>query len=239
MSPAKSNYFAQLPLGLSARDDCTLASFHPGPNAEVMFSLRQTLLGSGEQFLFLWGGSGAGKTHLLNGACREISDAGGRAAYFPLTECAEFSPDILDGLESLDLLCIDDLHRIAGDGAWEHALFHLYNRLRDSGTRCIMSAPVAPDGLVMDLIDLRSRLQWGLVLALKCLDDPDKLIALQLRAKTRGLELPDSVGEYLLKRYARDVSSLFDLLDDLDWASLAAQRRLTVPFVRQLLGEIR
>jgi DnaA family protein len=236
MSPSNLGHFTQLPLGLMLRDDLTLASYHPGPNAEVVYSLQQTLAGKGEQFLFLCGGPGSGKSHLLNAACRMISDTSGRSAYLPMAEHREMTTEVLAGLETFDLLCIDDVHCIAGDAAWEQALFHLYNRIRDSGTRCVMSASVAPEGIEFHLADLHSRLQWGLVLALKPLDDRCKLSVLQLRAKARGLDLPDAVGEYLLKRYVRDVASLTALLEDLDWASLAAQRSLTVPFVRELLG---
>jgi DnaA-homolog protein len=70
---------------------------------------------------------------------------------------------------------------------------------------------------------------------LRELDDEGRIEALRLRAAQRGLELPYDTSEYLLKRVPRDLRSLFDILDELDEASLVAQRRLTIPFIREAL----
>ena len=84
--------------------------------------------------------------------------------------------------------------------------------------------------------DLASRLDWGRVVGLLPLDDADKLRALQLRAQLRGLSLSDDVGRYLLQHLARDMRSLCHALERLDRASLVAQRRLTLPFIKQVLA---
>ena len=84
--------------------------------------------------------------------------------------------------------------------------------------------------------DLRSRLGWGLIYQLKVLDDQQRLQALQLRARQRGCEMPYETGRYLMRRLPRNMAALFDLLDQLDEASLVAQRKLTVPFVKSVLG---
>ena len=112
---------------------------------------------------------------------------------------------------------------------------NLYNRLRDADTRLVVAAEKSPTGSDFKLADLASRMCWGPVYQLRMLDDEEKKTALQLRAKNRGLDLDDNVVDYLIKRSSRDMQSLFNLLDKLDKASLVAKRKLTVPFVRELL----
>jgi DnaA family protein len=141
----------------------------------------------------------------------------------------------LQGLHTRDFICLDDVHTVAGDTAWEIALLALMNRATDSGSRIIVSAGGAPRQCGIALADLESRLSQLPVFHLQRLADADRKRALQLRARYRGLELPDETAAYLLVRSKRDMRSLYSLLDKLDTESLAAQRRLTVPFVREVL----
>ncbi len=222
----------QLPLRIGLRDSATFANFFPGDNAAALYALQQ----AAEPFIYLWGGSGCGKSHLLQAACHAETARGGVPAYLPLAELAAAGADVLEGMEAMSLVCVDDLERIAGVREWEEALFHLYNRVREAGGRLLVAAAVGPAALDLTLADLRSRLGWGPVFQLHPLGDDGKLAALQLRAHARGLELPDEVGAYLLKRSPRDMHALFELLERLDHASLVAQRRLTIPFVRELIS---
>lgn len=226
----------QLPLGIQLRDNASFANYYPGGNREVMRAVQRSAAGDGEQFIYLWGRRGIGKTHLLQAACRAAAARGAGCGYLALRQFREIPLAILDGLEDLALVCVDDIQCIAGHGDWETALFHLYNRLRDGGAHLIISAGAAPGGLGIALPDLASRLTWGLVLQLVPLDDYSKRVALQLRARARGFELPDNVARYLLRRSPRDMPALFALLDRLDQASLAAQRKLTIPFVKEVAG---
>ncbi len=221
----------QLPLRIGLRDSATFANFYPGANAGACHALQQ----GGEPFIYLWGPDGCGKSHLLQAACHAVSEQGLQAIYLPLGELG-MAPSMLDGLESMGLVCLDNLQAVAGDSAWETALFHLYNRLRDSGNRLLAAGSVAPAGLSLQLPDLVSRLGWGPVFQLQPLDDADKAEALRLRAANRGMQMPAEVATYLLQRSPRDMHALFELLERLDEGSLAAQRKLTIPFVRQLLA---
>ncbi|MBI3775280.1 MAG: DnaA regulatory inactivator Hda, partial [Gammaproteobacteria bacterium] len=153
----------------------------------------------------------------------------------PMRDATLWSPEVLEGLERCALVCVDDVDAIAGLSIWEEALFHLYNRITEQGHCLVLSACAAPAELKLQLPDLASRLAWGLVLHLEALAENDKLVALQLRAQQRGFELPNDVAQFLLRRCPRDTPSLFALLDRLDEASLAAQRKLTIPFVRKLI----
>jgi len=220
----------QLPLGIGLRDSATFANFWPAANREALLALSE----GEEQFVFLWGGAGCGKTHLLQALCQQQAEQGRTVAYLPLAEPG-MVPQMLEGMEAMDLLALDDLDAVAGQAEWEEALFHLYNRLRDAGVRLVVTASASPAALPVALPDLASRLSWGLTLQLSANDDAAKLAILQLRARNRGLELSEEVGNYLLKRCERDMESLIQLLERLDAASLQEQRRLTIPFVKTLL----
>ena len=228
----------QLPLTLRLRHAPRLDDFVIGDNAAAIAALAHALQPDGERLVFLSGPTGTGRTHLLSGQCAAGEAKGLRCAYLPLRDHETLSPEMLPGLETLDLIAIDDVEAIGGSARWERALFGLFNRCRDQGTRLIFSADRGPAALPIDLPDLRSRLSWGLTLALKPLDDAGLLALLKSLAARRALELPDEVGRYLLDRGPRHPKALVALIDHLDRASLAEQRRLTVPFVRGHLAGV-
>jgi DnaA-homolog protein len=226
--------FGQLALSVGLRDDATLDTFFPGDNVEVIATLSQARQFA-EQFVFLWGQSGVGKTHLLQGACHAVTGKGQGALFLPLNTIA-YRPDVFVGLEHLSLVCLDDIEAIAGQPIWEEAIFHLFNRLKTSQTTLIIAGTRPPRQLPIVLPDLLSRLNWGLTYHIKPLNDEQKLKALSLRADNRGIELPIDVGRFLLARCVRNMGELYLILDQLDQASLAAQRRLTIPFVKRVLN---
>ena len=227
----------QLPLNIRLRDDTSFATCYVGENAIAIHSLQSLARGEGEQQMLLWGGSGLGKTHLLQAACHLAGEHALSTLYLPLKEIMSYGVDVLEGTEQLSLICLDDVHRVAGDAEWEFALFNLINRQRQSGGRLVMTSTDNPRSLPIDLPDLVSRLQWGPVFQLRPLDDEAKIKALRLRAQRRGLDLPDEVGQYLLRQYPRDLGYLMDMLEELDLASLTAKRRLTIPFIRSVLTQ--
>lgn len=225
----------QLSLGLRLPASSRLDNFVAGANREAVAALRELLHADASGVLFLAGVSGSGKTHLLQAACRAVEADGAHAAYLPFAELIAHSPDVLEGLEHYRLLACDDLQAIAGRPAWEEAVFHLYNRLREAGGLLIGAANEVPDRLGLNLPDLRSRLAWGAVYALQPPDDAARQAILTQHARERGLELPAETAQYLLRRCPRDLHALVGLLERLDHAALRAQRRLTVPFVRSVL----
>ncbi|WP_110687540.1 DnaA regulatory inactivator Hda [Salinicola aestuarinus] len=232
MTPGPS----QLPLGVGLRDDATLANFYTGANPSLIANLENQLGPDGEPFLYLWGGEGVGCSHLLQAACHRADAAGKRALYLPLEMLGHFPPAMLEEPERLDLLAIDDLQLVVGRKRWEEALFHGFNRLRDSGKRLLIAADRSPRQLDVKLPDLASRLTWGMVFHVHPLDDAQRLGALQLRAKVRGMQLPDEVARYILHRGPRQFDQLSEVLGTLDRESLSAKRKLTIPFVKQALG---
>ena len=229
----------QLPLGVRLRDDATFKNFYPGSNAVALGSVErlcQADAGWTENLIYLWGAAGVGRSHLLQAACLQMDQSDQQAVYLPLAELIEHGPDLLEGLEHCQLVCLDDLQVLAGRDDWQEALFHLFNRLRDQGQRLLLSATTAPRELPLELADLRSRLSQALVFQLRELAEEDKLHALQLRASRRGLQMPDEVAAFILNRGTRSMNALFELLERLDQASLQAQRKLTIPFPTAVLG---
>lgn len=225
----------QLTLGLSLQDEATFSNFHAGKNAGIVAELKKTASGEGEKLIYLCGTRGQGLSHLLQACCHYAHQKHKASVYLPLAQLISLSPEILNGLELLDLVCIDDFHAIAGKPLWEEAIFHLYNRLYDAGKPIVIAANDLPKSINLALPDLTSRLSWGVVFQLHSLDDAEKLSILTMRANHRGINLSEEVGKYILTHCERHMGKLFAALDKLDAASLAAQRRLTIPFVKEVL----
>ncbi len=228
----------QLSLGMRLRDDATFANYYPGANAGALGYVEHACDTENQwidSVLYIWGPAGVGRSHLLQAACLLVEERGGRALYLPLAELAEHDTQLLDNVEFCDLLCLDDIQAVVGQRHWEVALFHAFNRMRDAGKKLLIAADAAPRELGIELPDLQSRLSLALVFQLHELSDDDKLRALQLRASRRGLRLPDDVGRFILARSVRSMTVLFDTLEQLDRASLQAQRKLTIPFLKEAL----
>lgn len=224
----------QLHLSIELRREPTLADYLPGRNGEALSALEAAAAGRGEPFLFLFGLPGTGKSHLLQGACLDAARHGRQAHYCPLG-LPGLDPGVLDELERLDLVAVDDLDRIAGQGDWEVALFDLFNRLRERGRALVTAACAAPDALGLGLADLCSRLQWGPRYRLLPLDEAECETLLRVSALGRGLVLPPEVVRYIMTRYPRDPASLLNLVGRVDAWSLREQRQPTIPLVRRAM----
>lgn len=227
----------QLVLDLKLKETHTLENFITGNN-ELLVMLLDTMANRrGEQQLLIWGDTGVGKSHLLQATCHLASENKLTVSYLPLNQLIDYSPQILDGMENMDLVCIDDVDRVIGRPEWQEQVFDLINRIRENGNYLLFSASQPPNELDLQLEDLRSRLNWGPVISVHSLTDEDLQRALQQRALNQGFELSDSVCSYMLKHYARDMNGLFEKLQTLEHASLARQRLITVPFVKEVIGE--
>jgi len=227
----------QLPLDVRLADYARFDTFYEGRNAEAVHELQAVLDRPPQRVVWLWGSQESGKSHLLQALLAEADQRGLRSAWLPLAEFKEsgMDPEMLEGMGAFELVCIDDVDRIAGDDAWERAVFRLFEELSNQNARLVVSASVAPKSAAFNLPDLQSRMNWGGVLRLQSLSDEDSIGALKKRASHRGLELPDDTAAYLLSRVNRSPRTLFSLLDRLDQEALVAQRRLTIPFVRQVI----
>lgn len=226
----------QLPLALRYPPDQRLETYVAAPEG-ALAQLRALATRPGMDWVYLAGPVGVGKTHLLLAACVVAEAAGRRAAYLPLAAAAGRLRDAIDALEGNDLLALDGIEAVAGHRDDEIALFDAHNRARAAGIGVLYSARENPDDLALTLPDLRSRLSQCTRIVLNPLDDGGRREVLRQRAQRRGLILEETALDWLLKRVDRDLAGLTAMLDRLDRASLAAQRRITVPFLRQTLGQ--
>ena len=207
----------------------TLENFAVGPNAEVLAMLRALLAGeSHERFVYLWGGAGCGKSHLLQG----VASA---AAAHHLRPCMAGAAQMCgeDEAAQCDIVLVNDVLKL--DDAGQSRLFNIMNRMRDGSGLLIATGPYAPMHLHIRP-DLASRLAQCLVFQVKCLSDEDKVQALMMHAQTRGFTLPREVAAYLLKTWKRDLPALLAVLDALDRFSLETKRAITVPLAREVLA---
>lgn len=230
------NKLRQLTLDLLIKDYATFANFIVGDNTHPLEVMRLLSTKTGPFFLCFYGKTGVGKSHLLQALCQDFISVGNVPIYLSLCDRIKFTPEILQDLSQCDLIAIDDIEAICGDLLWEEQLLHCFNQTMAAGKKLVISSSMVPQLLTMQLPDLKSRLiGGGLVLPLYPLDDAAKVAALQLRAQFRGIELDTTVANFLIARCDRSTTSLFTLLDRLDQASLVAQRRLTIPFVKDVL----
>jgi DnaA family protein len=224
----------QLPLALALPTHARFETYVAGANRAAAEHVRAVALGAPD-VLWIAGPEASGKTHLLQAACRQAAGSARRAMYVPLAERA-LEPAILAGLESVELLAIDDVEGVAGEPAWERQLFVLLNELAARRGGLLLAARSPAAATSFRLPDLASRAAGAVAYRLQALDDSNRLAALLAHADARGLELERGVAEYLLNRVDRDMAALTRWLDRLDRASLAEQRRVTIPFVRELLA---
>lgn len=224
---------SQLALPLKLQDHAVFESFLPAGNEALVAFLQDTVATAKGPGGWIRGAAATGKTHLLQAVCAR---AGDHAQFLPLADFVATDPLILDGLASRPLVCLDDVDLVSGSADWELALFSLYNALIDSGGVLICSAASAPRDCGFGLADLASRFSRLPTFNLHLLDESQRIEALQLRARHRGLDLPTESAGFLLNRSTRDMASLYAMLDKLDAEAMIAKRRLTIPFVKEVLG---
>ena len=227
----------QIPLALKFPPDQRLEAFVGQPQLRAALAAIAGGEASPEsgQWLYLAGPAGSGKSHLLLAACAHARSMGRSASYLPLSDLAGRLRDMLQGQDPAALTCLDGLEAIAGHADDELALFHFHNAARQAGGRLLYAASAMPANLGFHLPDLVSRLEQCTRLALEPPDEAMRRDILRARAARRGLELDDAVLDFVFRRVGRDLATLTALLDKLDRASLASQRRITVPFARGVI----
>ena len=213
----------QVPLAFALRERFTLDQFLVGHNAELLAGVCRPV--DGFYCAWIWGRAGAGKSHLLQAVSHETG-----GAFVPATEIPT-----VDGYEVFDRVLIDDIHAWIGDQSAEEALMRLYNNRLERGLVLVATASEPPARPCFALPDLASRLRSATCFELSPPSDDDAGEVLRRVAQNRGFQLDASVVAFLLRRTGRDLADLLSLLETIDVESLSAQRRVTVPFVKQVL----
>lgn len=224
----------QLPLALPLREHSTLQGFAGIENAALVLAMRSMADGQGQ--VYVYGPARSGRSHLLEATVRYALDKGQAACYLSAEELLAAPVGVLEGLENMSLVAIDDVDRLAGKAEWEEGLFHLYNRVRESGGSLAFTAVKQPGAASFGLPDLSSRLAAGPVFQIAALTDTELMALLVERAAARGLDVSEEVAAFVVYRCERSAGALVGYLAQLDHSALVHQRRLTVPFVKAVLG---
>jgi DnaA-homolog protein len=225
----------QLALNICLQDEINFENFYFDNNQEIVGILQAISLNKKNNFIYIWGAAGSGKSHLIIATSNYLNKANKQIAYLPLFDQASLKPAILENLENVTLLCIDDIDLIVGKRDWEEALLYCIKNLLDNGGNLLIAGNAPPATFTAMLPDLKSRLTSSLVLQVHTLTDMQKIRVLQYRAQLRGLTLPDNVAQYVLTHFNRNSTALFAVLDVLDKMALEKQRKLTIPFVKSVL----
>ncbi len=220
----------QLVFSLVDDEPPRFANFAAGPNDEAVALLEAAASRRAGESIVLWGGEGAGKSHLLQAFVAAAAAAGARARFFAQASDVD---DAALADDAIDAVAVDDIDR--ADEAAQARLFTLFNALRGRGGAFVASSRTAPARLALR-DDLRTRLGWGLVLEIRVLGDADKPRALAAYARGRGFALTDEAIDWLLVHGRRDMRSLTRALASIDRYSLAQRRAVSLPLLREWLA---
>lgn len=229
----------QMSLALSLRDDCRFDNFLALSEAgsQVVAFLEQRFSSQLEKAVYLWGADGSGRSHLMQAVCHDWLGRDKSVQYLPLTELRNYPPEqVMADLEYLDLVCIDEVNLVADQDSWLEQLFHFFNRSRAREGCLLISADAPPSQLGLSLADLQSRLSASTVFQLPSYSDPEKIRILQFRARCLGLQLSNEAAQFLLNRAPRQLGLLVEKLRELDHSSLVHQRRLSIPFIKEVFS---
>lgn len=229
-----SSAVPQLPLGVQLHESVSFDTFCTGPNTEAVAALRRLPHTGGT--LYLHGGSTVGKTHLLHALVRAAGSAGLRASYLDVQQHRHESAAMLDGLEHQDVVALDNLEGAFLQTDWTLGVLRLLDALRAQGKALVLSAQRPPSRVDCVLPDLATRLSACTVFGLRHPTDADRREWLRERAAARGLDMSEDIAQLIVTRVSRDNPTLLASIETLDRAALAAQRKLTLPFVRASLG---
>jgi len=237
----KTNHSRQLTLPVSLSHDARFENYFGEANLKSIALLQRELKKRHETLFYIVGQADVGKTHFAYATMQYLEDLGCTACYLAMDELSKIDtplskPETLfEGLDRYDLLVLDNVDVWLNSVERELALFNLFNRFKISGQQLLVTASSVPSRLDLKLADLSSRLKSGLLLTLVALSDDEKEKVLRDFAKQKGLVLAGDVSAFIIRRGGRTMTALISVMDILDQASLVEQRRLTVPFVKQVL----
>lgn len=223
----------QIALDIGLATAPAFSNFFTGPNNAALSHLQ---LWSGSPVrspvpTYLWGQPGSGKTHLLKAAASALQLQGARVGWLDASviEPPEFN-------HSWSTVILDECHLYSA--VQQQAAFNWFINAvssADGQPRGVLAAGEVPPADLLLRDDLRSRLGWGHVYELHALSEPERRGVLRAQADARGIFLSDEVISFVLSRFSRDLSSLMQLLDQLDGYALQKQRAVTVPLLKAML----
>lgn len=230
----------QLTINFAFEPEASFEFFYAHGNELLVANLQQFITHQANsysrQLLYIHGPHGSGKSHLLQSVCHFAGELKKTAQYLPADQLIQLPREFTFGLEVNDLLVVDDVDLFSTDLEWQKNLFDLINRCLEQGCKMIFSALKPADDVGFELPDLLSRLNWGEIWLLKPLSDEQRQAMLKLRSEARGIPMNDELASYIILRCQQDNASILKCLERLDKESLTEKRRLTIPFVKNVMG---
>jgi DnaA family protein len=228
---------AQIALPLSFDRQFSFDNYFSQQGELIIANLKALITAKGESMIGLWGKSDSGKTHLIN-ACAHFSRQRGTSfQLYDGSELAQCDADSFENLATCQVLAVDNLDVLCGIQKWEEKFYQIINSSKNEGSKLIFTLSENPSYLDCRLADFQSRLSWGLLLQLQLTGDTDIGDVIKLRAGLLGIELSKEVIAYLLVHYSRQLSTQIEILRVLDRASLSAQKKITIPLIKQTLAD--
>jgi DnaA family protein len=223
----------QIALDIGLAPGPTLKNFFAGPNQAALQHL-QLWVGNDKRSpvpTYVWGEGGSGKTHLLRAAQASLRDQGCPVVWMDATVA---EPSAFN--EAWRVVILDDVHLYTA--VQQHAAFNWFVNATtpsDGQQRWVLAAGSVPPSDLALREDLRTRLGWGHIFQLQVLSETERRAVLRQQADDRGVFLSDEVMDFMLNRFSRDLSSLTQLLDQLDGYALQTQRAITIPLIKAML----
>jgi DnaA family protein len=223
----------QIALDIGLAPGPTLKNFFAGPNQAALQHL-QLWVGNDKRSpvpTYVWGEGGSGKTHLLRAAQAALRDQGCPVGWLDATVA---EPSAFN--DAWRVVILDDVHLYTA--VQQHAAFNWFVNATtpsDGQQRWVLAAGNVPPSDLALREDLRTRLGWGHIFQLQVLSEPERRAVLRQQADDRGVFLSDEVMDFMLNRFSRDLSSLIQLLDQLDGYALQTQRAITIPLIKAML----
>ena len=228
---------AQIALPLSFDRQFSFDNYFSQQGDLVIANLKALITGKGESMIGLWGKSDSGKTHLINACAHFARQRGTSFQLYDGTELAQCDANNFENLVTCQVLAVDNLDALCGIQKWEEKFYQIINSSKNEGSHLIFTLSENPSYLDCRLADFQSRLSWGLLLQLQMTGDTDIGDVIKLRAGLLGIELSKEVIAYLLAHYSRQLSTQIEILRVLDRASLSAQKKITIPMIKQTLAD--
>ena len=176
--------------------------------------------------IYIWGDKSFGKSHLLYAACNYFSEKNKKCVYLPLSENKKFEPDILDGFDNYDLVCIDNIDLIFQKEGWEYSFFVLINKILDKSKKIIFTSSSSLALNNINLKDFHSRLSSSLIFMINSPNDTTKENILKRVILEKEYNINIDICEYLLKRKDRDIDSLLKIIDKIGNYSLSTNKKI-------------